>query len=86
MSDASERAEICFSCRFWQADEDQAHPFGNCRRHAPQAMHGGRGVTFGQTPALWPRTDATDWCGEHQVAPPARLPAPEGWASLDNVR
>ena len=46
----------CDTCVFWCPDlEDEPGAGGDCRRFPPRAE--------GQR---WPRSDQTDWCGEHK--------------------
>jgi hypothetical protein len=51
----------CFDCTFWHEDTKEA---GECRRHAPAALHvNGSGTPHGQS-AAWPATRSEDWCGD----------------------
>ena len=49
----------CANCRFWQADGDGA---GSCRRRAPAVLYDVEDGAF----CLWPMTEASDWCGDHE--------------------
>lgn len=49
--------QFCGGCRYWQ--------HGQCRRHAPTP-------DADWAEAVWPLTEATDWCGE--------------WVARDEVR
>ncbi len=55
-----ETVTACANCRFWNGL--QSSPLGNpatCRRRAP--------VIAGTTnKGYWPKTMATDWCGEFE--------------------
>jgi hypothetical protein len=66
------RAETCFSCRFWNDQEEmrdgdgELWRQGECRRRAPT-----QSVTIGIHPplpetGLWPTTLDEDWCGEFE--------------------
>lgn len=51
----------CCNCLFW---------FGSrCRRHAPATQarqyDSGGGRMVWEAPADWPRTNDSDWCGDH---------------------
>lgn len=55
-------AITCDACRYWQETDGKAEPaVGECRRYAPPP---GDGLT-----AMWPMTDADDWCGEYAERP-----------------
>lgn len=52
--------KTCESCKWWEPiilDGDINSKIGVCRAHPPQVMTRG---------AMQPRTEATDFCGEHQ--------------------
>jgi hypothetical protein len=54
----------CKECLYWQIS-DQARDEGACRRNAPSARHVERDWSEGALSWIgWPRTKATDWCGE----------------------
>lgn len=56
MTEFEERLESmkCSSCMFWSPSETGD---GLCRKTHPQA---------GEHGTLWPRTNLSDWCGEHE--------------------
>lgn len=47
--------ESCHSCRFWDESPDGQN--GLCRIEPPIAGLNGK--------AVWPITEADDWCGQH---------------------
>lgn len=57
------RTPLCENCRFWdtstQLDAAQPDTTGACRHHAPKVDRR-TGI------ALWPFTEISDWCGEHE--------------------
>lgn len=59
---ASRREEVCYGCRYWNADEfdlnnnPEMSGVEECRRFPPRI--GSDGET------TWPETSAFDWCGE----------------------
>lgn len=51
----------CFDCAYWhEATEEE----GECRRHAPAALHVDGSATSHDQCAAWPATSADDWCGD----------------------
>lgn len=60
----------CSDCRFFSpvenihAHDDTAR--GECKRHPPTIIHGTGDV------GTWPIIEATEWCGEFELAPDAR--------------
>lgn len=64
MRPAETENEACLSCKFWagvkpaQTEENRVVITGQCRKNAP---------VVGPTGAVWPQTDARDWCAEYQV-------------------
>ena len=65
-------AEICESCRFWEAFQTGSlGTYGFCRRRAPNTVATSKG---GEFEARWPLTHERDWCGEWRVP---RDPAPD---------
>ena len=66
----SERSPMkcCEFCEFWVEDSSVATTDipGRCHRRAPLPMHG-CGEDDDDLTAYWPFTDATNWCGEHQL-------------------
>lgn len=55
--DESMQRATCANCTFWVAAADNIAP-GYCHRNAPVAHPGVHS-------AVWPRSEADDWCGEH---------------------
>lgn len=59
----------CDTCKFWEHDEDDDE--GWCRRRAPRPYRipldedGSLHITR----AMWPLTDANQWCGEWDAIP-----------------
>ena len=54
-----DQSSVCAICRFWEPLEDNGFQ-GQCRRHAPEPQ-----VTDSvHVLAVWPVTNAQDWCGE----------------------
>lgn len=51
-------AESCSTCRYWRQSARTATT-GQCRRNPPIWR-------VDAAVSEWPRTDATDWCGEHR--------------------
>ena len=56
----------CNQCLYWQPLE----VYGHCRFHAPLVEAG----QWQEGRVFWPRTLATDWCGQWQPAPLQREP------------
>ncbi|HSR67378.1 MAG TPA: hypothetical protein VLU25_05505 [Acidobacteriota bacterium] len=59
-------AQQCSNCRFWHriARTRMGALQGECRIHPPAVYPGPEFQADRLT--LWPRTDGSDWCGEHQ--------------------
>lgn len=63
MSEVEQEFSYCHTCVFWdEADKydrkrTSAMAHGKCRCRPPQ-IHNGH--------AVWPITEAGDWCGEHE--------------------
>lgn len=61
----------CKNCRFW-CDHDAGWDNGECRRHAPTAVHFAQTMDEdekrGERDTVWPATCADEWCGEWEAA------------------
>lgn len=55
------RAATCATCRFWSFHHEGFH---TCRRRAPVPL--GPPAEFNVVQPCWSRTEADDWCGEHE--------------------
>jgi len=61
----------CEFCRFWSPWPERDQPasseetFGDCRKHSPVLVVGGRGETKPRT--KWPSTRRTDSCGDFRI-------------------
>lgn len=64
----------CETCPAWDDN-------GHCHRHAPQPLQFGlfgadKTMDDAEDTAIWPLTDASDWCAEHPDHPIQRPPRP----------
>lgn len=68
----------CKTCRFWarEQSDDTATAEAECRAGAPVFVHGYR-------LAVWPTTEHSKWCGEHEPMPPPPKPwaCPSAWCN-----
>ena len=56
----------CDGCIFWAYFGEGETDIGHCHRHAPIPEPED---TIGDASTFWPRTRASDWCGEFSAAP-----------------
>lgn len=80
--DAGWDAPTCFSCKWWTRNDANivSGTDARCRRRAPIPHHEvyvlGEGksgkpeqILQAHTAAVWPLTEADDWCGDYDAAP-----------------
>lgn len=53
--------KTCSTCQHWKPNEED-NTTGSCRAHPPAVLYDVEDGVF----AIWPFTDSTDVCGEHQ--------------------
>ena len=57
-----ENERVCSTCDFWQRDGAD----GICRKSNPKPVISEAGKLY---TAIWPRTNALEWCGGHKKIP-----------------
>lgn len=68
--------KTCGTCRCWLGPLSFDGERGACRRYPPMPItseFAWRGATYmeaDRADAVWPLTNADDWCGEHQPKEP----------------
>lgn len=60
VSDPLEARGKCATCAAWEKPTQPGDTAGTCRKGPPQVQVDEEGAA-----ALWPYTDATDWCLAH---------------------
>ncbi len=53
----------CATCEFWNEKDGPQKGLGRCQRHAPNGFQ----KRDGNLMTRWPITQASDFCGDHEV-------------------